>query len=382
TPALYAPVLGGGTIRDLPLPKGILDKVSELDLQGRDLRYADFRNSVLPKVNMLGANLRGARFERARLDYAALGCATLENTRFSQAWMTGASFTPPRSAGGGLRRCPDGGQSTRLEDCDLKEARLDGARLRWLKSKDSDFSSALMVGSDLTESVFDGSKLQYVDLRGADLYRARITQADALGADFSFASLRCVRFVKSDLRGARFAAATLAGVSLQETTLATTDLDHADLRNLSGDVESIGAQIDSRPAQPPPEVIMPALDPPPCALCSPGTGFDFADCCPPNYIFRFRNGVLKRMTSEVAFCDNENLARGIVGRILEWPELYSGMWPEIEPMLRDGTCEAWSKVPQEARHAAEHVMKTAGDTRFDPHENREGESCPEVSVSP
>lgn len=88
-----------------------------------------------------------------------------------------------------------------LEGVDLRNAQLNGAKLRWAK----------MNGSDL-----QGTDLQRADLTGADLQQSNMTGTHLDGAIMQGAKLR--------------------GVDLSETSLIGVDLRWADITHLNVDV--------------------------------------------------------------------------------------------------------------------------------------------------
>ena len=69
-----------------------LQKVLGMNLQGRDLRYANLVGSILPKVDLRGAQLQGAGLLAARLQGAHLRFARLQGANLRGAQLQGADL--------------------------------------------------------------------------------------------------------------------------------------------------------------------------------------------------------------------------------------------------------------------------------------------------
>ena len=85
------------TNKDEATRKAVLRKVVGLKLSGRDLRYADFSKSLLPKVdfrevNGIKTDLRNANFLSATLTKAIMYKVLLQDAFLQSAKLTGATL--------------------------------------------------------------------------------------------------------------------------------------------------------------------------------------------------------------------------------------------------------------------------------------------------
>lgn len=199
-----------------------LDKVSPLNfLQGRDLRYANLFNAVLPKLDLRsrreengvtvtelsGADLRWAQMQGVLLDQATLRGANLQGAQLQRSSLWSADL-----AGANL-------SSARLQDAKLGGASLVSARVAGAQLQGADLSSANLEGADLS-----GAQLQGANLRNARLDKANLRGAGLQGADLSDASL-----TGADLEGAQLQGTLLRGTVVDRAGLAKANVEHADL---------------------------------------------------------------------------------------------------------------------------------------------------------
>jgi uncharacterized protein YjbI with pentapeptide repeats len=108
----------------------------------------------------------------------------------------------------------------------LKNARLRGANLRYVKA-----NGASLVRSNLVEADLSGADLFDADLQEANLAAANLQGADLLSADLWRAKLGGAKLQESDLSRANLQGADLVGANLQGATLVGTDLRGADLQS-------------------------------------------------------------------------------------------------------------------------------------------------------
>jgi uncharacterized protein YjbI with pentapeptide repeats len=223
-------------LRDATSPEElsrVLAKVMPFQaLQGRDFRYADLYNAVLPRLDLravrtadgppakplpadceqrrgcqdppeceepglqrtqlIGANfawasMQGAMFDEAVLDDADLAWAKLQDGSLSRAHLNRAILT-----------------SARLRNTRLEAAKLCGADLREADLEHASLARAYLRGASLRGAHLASANLQGADLRGADLSEADLTEADLTGASLQGAVLRGAR-----TQGARFDAANV-----------------------------------------------------------------------------------------------------------------------------------------------------------------------------
>ncbi|EXJ16938.1 pentapeptide repeat-containing protein [Imhoffiella purpurea] len=195
-----------------------------LDLQGRDLRYADFSQSVFWNADLRNAQLQGANLGSAQLQGAHLGSAQLQGANLGSAQLQGANLW-----------------SAELQGANLDIARLQGASLTYAKLQGANLLLALMEGADLSNAELWGANLLVAQLQGADLsfaelQGANLGSAQLQGADLSFAELQGANLSKAQLQGADLRKARLQWADLREAQLQGANLREAQLQsaNLRG----------------------------------------------------------------------------------------------------------------------------------------------------
>jgi uncharacterized protein YjbI with pentapeptide repeats len=194
-----------------------LDRVSPLNfLQGRDLRYADLFNAVLPRLDLRsqqsdehltvtelrGADLRWAQMQRVLLDRADLEQADLAgaqvqggslwSARMRRANLSGTQLQGTKLGGADLGGVHAPGAAllgadlarAQLQSADLSGASLQGAILRDAQLQGANLSGSSLQGADLSGARLDGAKLQGAQLQGVALGGAVIAGADFSGAIF------------------------------------------------------------------------------------------------------------------------------------------------------------------------------------------------------
>jgi len=119
-------------------------------LSGRDLRYADFSGSRLPKVDFVGADDKPSDLSYANFSYAMLVDARMRRTKFQGAHLLGAQLQ-----GAGLRMA-------NLQGANLQEAKLQGTDLIYAEFRGADLSGAQLQGARLRRM-----NLGYSNISGA-----------------------------------------------------------------------------------------------------------------------------------------------------------------------------------------------------------------------
>lgn len=197
-----------------------------LRLAGRNLRGADFTNSVLVNADFRGADLTGAVFRNADLRRAkfsplrdaawletAAGKAMSERIAGIPTVLRGCDFRGAHLEradllAANLRRANLEG--AHLEGADLSLADLRDAYLREAKLRLAKLASASLAGTDLWRASLQGADLHDADLRGA-----KLVEADAIVADFSGANVLAADFRNARLYLAQGRGLTLEGVDLR-----------------------------------------------------------------------------------------------------------------------------------------------------------------------
>jgi uncharacterized protein YjbI with pentapeptide repeats len=226
-------------LRDSPPEKltEVLSKVTPFQaLQGRDFRFADLYNAVLPKLDLravrtvsgpsepLPADCESRRgcvdppecieagLDRTRLAGANFGWASMQQAMLDDAVLEGADLSWAKVQFGSFTRA-------NLNTAKLSSARLASARFDHSKACGASFDEAEMPGTSLV-----GAHLRGASLRGANLAKANFEGADLRGADLSGANLSGAVLRNAQLEGAAFRGAKMDGVVLEGANVEKTDL--------------------------------------------------------------------------------------------------------------------------------------------------------------
>ncbi|HYC00568.1 MAG TPA: pentapeptide repeat-containing protein [Candidatus Limnocylindrales bacterium] len=217
--------------------KLVLSKVTPFQaLQGRDFRFADLYNAVLPKLD-----LRAVREEdveptplpadcwqrrdcedppecepiglvRTRLAGANFSWASMQQAMFDDAVLEGADLSWAKIHYGSM-------SGARMNRANLSSARLTEARLAATKLCGAVMSEAQMAGTFVADAHLRGAVL-----RGAKLERANLERADLRGADLSEADLSNANLRGALLQGALLRGAKMTGAVLDDADVGMTDL--------------------------------------------------------------------------------------------------------------------------------------------------------------
>ena len=180
--------------------------VNELDVSGRNLRFARFRHAQLDGADFQGAQLQHADFEFAQLQRADFAGAHMQRAWLTEARLPGADF-----------------YAARLHGANLNDAHLQEAHLRY----------AVLEGTELQRAHLQGAILRAATLDGANLERAQMQGAILWDASFNGANLSGVRLEGAQLDGASLRGANLTGARLEAVKFEDADLGGAILRNVS-----------------------------------------------------------------------------------------------------------------------------------------------------
>jgi uncharacterized protein YjbI with pentapeptide repeats len=169
-----------------------------LNLQKRDLRYANLYGAMLPKADLRHVRLQGAILLKAKLQ----GVIGWDKTQ-----LQGANLGGTQLQSAGLIEAD-------MQGADLRGADLQGADLSWARLQSADLRGANLQGANLT-----GAKLQGADLRGAILQGAILRKANLQGADLVYAKLQGADLVQAELEGAELREVQLEGSDWSEAKL-------------------------------------------------------------------------------------------------------------------------------------------------------------------
>lgn len=228
-------------LRDLQEPellRGVLAKVAPFQaLQGRDLRFADLENAVLPRLDLRAVRTSDAPVDEARQAACALrrGCEDppecdvpgLERTH-----LIGANFAWASMQGAMLDQAilDDANLgSARLQNGSLQQAHLNRATLVSTKLHQANLSEAKLCGANLGGAEMPQASVNRAFLQGAILFQAKLAKAyfvaaDLRGADLSEADLSDANLTDAQLQGAVLHGATTRGTVFTGANLELTDL--------------------------------------------------------------------------------------------------------------------------------------------------------------
>lgn len=203
--------------------------LSELVLDGADLRDANLSGANLFGSSMNHADLVGATLAGARINSVQLVGARLHEADLSSADLTGATVLRKAVLAGAKLDNAD------LSEADLTETILDSASLRG-----TTLDRARLVRSDLYRADLSDTSMLWVDLREATMLEAIFT-----GIDLRWAWLRnCMLDRHESSLAARWRLVwqvvnqqmdgiSLAGADLSEANLHHVNLQRANLRHLN-----------------------------------------------------------------------------------------------------------------------------------------------------
>jgi uncharacterized protein YjbI with pentapeptide repeats len=211
-------------------------------LQGRDFRFADLYNAVLPRLDLravrsddgqprepLPADCDARRscedppdceepgLERTQLIGANFAWASMQGAMFDEAILDEANLSWAKLQDGSLNRA-------HLNRANLSSARLRSARLE----------SAKLCGADLSEAEMDGSVVVRAHLQGASLRGARLVSANLAGADLRGADLSGADLTDANFTGARLQGAVLRGAKTRGAIFDGANVELADLSAAGG----------------------------------------------------------------------------------------------------------------------------------------------------
>jgi uncharacterized protein YjbI with pentapeptide repeats len=226
--------------------------------------WRDFTNLYGAKLDLSGRALDGASFREATLMTVSLAEATLTRSDFSKAQLWSAKLDGANLTGADLTQALVSGS---LDGVNLENARLDRAALSF-KGRIASLKGANLNGAQFrspglgamlknyrSERMRVGS-LENATAVGVSAQGANFITLKMAGADFSDADLRNARFQFSSLHGVLLRNANLEGASFCETDLTGSHLEDANLRKVSfvstklDDVNLEGAVFDRWTAWP------------------------------------------------------------------------------------------------------------------------------------
>lgn len=194
--------------------KFAIEKVRGLVISGRDLRYADFSNAFLPKMDFYGSDEIVSKLQYANFSNAVLVGAIMIKTDLEKADLYNA-----RLQGANLYKA-------NLQKANLYQANLQGAYLERVKLKGADLQRAKLQGSNLFDAKsLNETNLREASLQGANLHTANLQNMDLIGVGFQGANLR-----EAELQGASITESKFKGSDLSDSNLQNTSFENVDLK--------------------------------------------------------------------------------------------------------------------------------------------------------
>ena len=193
-------------------PKCVGASLTNVNMNGLELRYANLTNSNLRGSSFQQANLTGSSFMGAQLDRANFQEANLTDVNFSGANLTNVDF-------GGAK----------LQNTIFAGANLTGANLTGV-----DFRTLIIDGA-----ILDNAKLIQTNMLGVEYSGGSLLSADLTNSNLSYANMRGTQFGRADLSGVNLTGAKLNGSVFNLANMSDTQMSNADL---SGSL-MIGAQL-------------------------------------------------------------------------------------------------------------------------------------------
>jgi uncharacterized protein YjbI with pentapeptide repeats len=203
--------------------------------------WRDFTNLHAAKLDLSGRTLDGASFREATLSAVSLAETTLTRSDLSKARLWNANLDNSNLAGADLTQALVSGS---LDGINLENATLDRAALSFkgrigsLKGANLNSAQFRSPGLNAMLKNYRSERLRVGSLEDASAVGVSAQSANFIAlkmarADFSDADLRNARFHFSSLHGALFRNANLEGASFCEVDLTGSHLEGANLRKAS-----------------------------------------------------------------------------------------------------------------------------------------------------
>jgi uncharacterized protein YjbI with pentapeptide repeats len=344
-----------------------LDKVSRLHfLQGRDLRYGNFVNAVLPRLDLRSQRLADPQHAliETQLQGAHLEWAQMQEVLLDDADLRDASLVGAQLEGGSLPRA-------QMQRANLELAQLQGANLQRAELQRASLRSAQLQGADLSEAVLHearlpGAQLQGAILRAANLQGADLSDANLQGADLSAAHLEGASLRGAQLRGALLNDAVIVGADFENA-----DLDLTDLLSAKGETAAPACRVDPPAACPADAIPVRTLT---AMRGSAGGTLElarFGRCCDRQAALIRQCGASEdaehyRRTLNDALldvaCADAYAARGLSAQALSSPDAQrkSLAGALLERRRSDPACRGLQLLPAQTADALQHQAQQAG----------------------
>ena len=233
-------------LRDAGTPeqlREVLAKVMPFQaLQGRDFRYADLYNAVLPRLDLRAVRKDGGEVAKplpADCD-ARRGCEDppdCEESGLQRTQLIGANFAWASMQGALFDEAilDDANLGwAKLQDGSLNRTHLNRAILSSTKLQNARLEAAKLCGADLGEAEMTGAGVERAQLQGASLRGARLVSVNFAGADLRGADLSDADLTDANLTGARLQGAVLRGAKTRGARFDGANVELADLSAAGG----------------------------------------------------------------------------------------------------------------------------------------------------
>ena len=177
---------------------GARAELCRLILTDVELEGADLRRAKLEEADLRGANLQGANLEKAHMHRANLTGADLRDANFAESIMRKVNLDGADLSGANL-------EQANLRKSSAIGSRFDGANLAGANLSKANLERASLIRADLRGASLRKARLRFADIREANLDGANLPQADLTGANFADSSL-----INSDFEGAVFDATNVS----------------------------------------------------------------------------------------------------------------------------------------------------------------------------
>jgi len=204
----------------------LLQKVIGLNLDNRDLRFANMESAILPKAELREALLQGAKLYKAQMQGANLWHAELQGATFSLAQMQHVNFLQASLQGADFFQANL--SETEFRGTNLQYVNFQAANLHKAKLQGANLRHAILQDSNLSEAKLQKTNLSQANFQKANLIQANLQQAVLIKAQFQESDLSLTNMQRSDLSFANFQEAIFFKAKLQKAILSQADFQKAD----------------------------------------------------------------------------------------------------------------------------------------------------------
>lgn len=174
------------------LPEEAVKNVVGLNLRGKDLRYADFSESLMPEVDF-----RKIDGVATRLDYVIFRRAVLYKAKMNEAQLRGADMSEAQLQDANMIMA-------QIQGADMPDAQLQGANMRSAQLQGVNMANAQLQGANMESALLQGANMFLAELQGVDMGSAWLQGANMSNAQFQSTELQKSHLAVSSLYHAKF----------------------------------------------------------------------------------------------------------------------------------------------------------------------------------